>query len=306
MNDTSSRSHAVFTITVQAIDHKRATTKTAKFHLVDLAGSERAKKTKSEGDRFAEGVDINLGLLALGNVISALGSENKGVGHVPYRDSKLTRILQDSLGGNSRTCMIACISPAFSNLEESISTLRYANRARRIKNKPIKNTRINLNDLVRQLQDRLTETEAELECARDELTAVKGRRPLPQPRRASLIERDAKIRQDGMSEGAAAVRAQMHKLLTLERNNFQVELDLLKREHEAEMAAVRRELDQVRNPIGCLPAFPRSGSWSSDGHHQSLGPNNRFGPFRTASFRAALARLQSFRSPVPPSQRHEA
>uniref|UniRef100_A0A668ASP3 Kinesin family member 4 n=1 Tax=Myripristis murdjan TaxID=586833 RepID=A0A668ASP3_9TELE len=140
MNAASSRSHAIFTIT---LEQRRGTDKTdsvvSKLHLVDLAGSERQKKTKAEGDRLKEGISINRGLLALGNVISALGDESKKGSFVPYRDSKLTRLLQDSLGGNSHTLMIACISPADSNIEETINTLRYADRARKIKNKPIVN-----------------------------------------------------------------------------------------------------------------------------------------------------------------------
>ena len=88
----------------------------------------------------AQTLKINfLGLLSLGNVISALGDDNGAKSHIPYRDSKLTRLLQDSLGGNSHTLMIACVSPADTNLEETISTLRYADRARKIKNKPIVN-----------------------------------------------------------------------------------------------------------------------------------------------------------------------
>ncbi|XP_023291735.2 chromosome-associated kinesin KIF4A isoform X1 [Lucilia cuprina] len=139
MNQQSSRSHAIFTVTLQATkkDESRAVT-TSKFHLVDLAGSERSKKTGATGDRFKEGVKINQGLLALGNVISALG-DGKGAGFVRYRDSKLTRLLQDSLGGNSVTLMIACVSPADYNVAETLSTLRYADRARKIKNKPIVN-----------------------------------------------------------------------------------------------------------------------------------------------------------------------
>ncbi|TRZ06187.1 hypothetical protein HGM15179_020919, partial [Zosterops borbonicus] len=140
MNSQSSRSHAIFTI---CIDQKKKNDKNCSFHcklhLVDLAGSERQKKTKAEGDRLKEGININRGLLCLGNVISALGDENKKGGFVPYRDSKLTRLLQDSLGGNSHTLMIACVSPADSNLEETLNTLRYADRARKIKNKPIVN-----------------------------------------------------------------------------------------------------------------------------------------------------------------------
>ncbi|KAG5177095.1 kif21a protein, partial [Tribonema minus] len=112
----------------------------SKFHFVDLAGSERAKRTGAEGQRFREGIEINKGLLTLGNVISALGDEAKrGKVHVPYRDSKLTRMLQDSLGGNSQTLMICCVSPAEVNMHETISALRYANRARNIQNKPIVN-----------------------------------------------------------------------------------------------------------------------------------------------------------------------
>ena len=111
----------------------------AKFHFVDLAGSERAKKTGATGSVLKEGININKSLLALGNVIAALTGEDNKIKHVPYRDSKLTRILQDSLGGNSRTSMIACCSPAESNYEETLNTLKYASRARNIENKPIIN-----------------------------------------------------------------------------------------------------------------------------------------------------------------------
>lgn len=153
MNDQSSRSHAIFTISLEQIHTSTeevplpasngATASSmikSKFHLVDLAGSERQSKTKAEGLRLKEGININLGLLALGNVISVLGEESaNGPRHVPYRESKLTRLLQDSLGGNSHTVMIACVSPADSNMEETLNTLRYADRARKIKNKPIVN-----------------------------------------------------------------------------------------------------------------------------------------------------------------------
>ncbi|XP_026478674.1 chromosome-associated kinesin KIF4A-like [Ctenocephalides felis] len=136
MNSQSSRSHAIFTIHIQQQKISDDLT-SCKFHLVDLAGSERANKTKATGNRFREGVKINEGLLALGNVISRLGEGCTGF--IGYRDSKLTRLLQDSLGGNSVTLMIACVSPADYNLEETISTLRYADRARKIKNKPVVN-----------------------------------------------------------------------------------------------------------------------------------------------------------------------
>lgn len=113
----------------------------SKFHFVDLAGSERLKRTAAEGDRRKEGININAGLLALGNVISALAdsTSNKRPAHIPYRDSKLTRLLQDSLGGNATTLMIACISPAEINLVETVNTIKYAHRARNIKNRVERN-----------------------------------------------------------------------------------------------------------------------------------------------------------------------
>jgi hypothetical protein len=139
MNQESSRSHAIFTLTFEqrrdAAEGSIPEYITSKFHLVDLAGSERNKRTGTVGGRFKESVAINGGLLALGNVISALGDEKKRrrIGHVPYRESKLTRILQDSLGGNANTVMIACVSPADSSFEETLNALKYANRARNIK-----------------------------------------------------------------------------------------------------------------------------------------------------------------------------
>jgi len=176
MNFASSRSHAIFTIVIQqtrrsvnvlnsfdemdgdlnadgtspgGVEKKmHVEMKTSKIHFVDLAGSERVKRAMTKGQRMKEGIDINKGLLVLGNVISALGdpkkqnspsnsnispSNKKGV-YIPYRDSKLTRLLKGSLGGNHKTLMIACISPAGSNRDETINTLRYANRAKNIQN----------------------------------------------------------------------------------------------------------------------------------------------------------------------------
>ncbi|KAG0204908.1 hypothetical protein BGX28_003287 [Mortierella sp. GBA30] len=118
----------------------------SKFHFVDLAGSERLKRTSAIGDRAKEGISINAGLHALGNVISALGDPSKKASHVPYRDSKLTRLLQDSLGGNALALMIACVSPSEVNLGETLNTLKYANRARNIKNSSSLNQEINMDN----------------------------------------------------------------------------------------------------------------------------------------------------------------
>ncbi|XP_076450094.1 kinesin-like protein KIF3B [Babylonia areolata] len=137
MNEHSSRSHAIFIITIECCEegadgenHIRV----GKLNMVDLAGSERQSKTGATGDRLKEATKINLSLSALSNVISALVDSKTT--HIPYRDSKLTRLLQDSLGGNSKTTMVANIGPADYNFDETITTLRYANRAKSIKNKP--------------------------------------------------------------------------------------------------------------------------------------------------------------------------
>jgi len=140
MNADSSRSHSIFTVTVETSETSpgepasEARIKVGKLNLVDLAGSERQSKTHAVGDRLKEATKINLSLSALGNVISAL-VDGKST-HIPYRDSKLTRLLQDSLGGNTKTVMIANVGPADYNFDETMSTLRYANRAKNIKNKP--------------------------------------------------------------------------------------------------------------------------------------------------------------------------
>jgi len=151
MNSESSRSHAIMsvivsqTLTTMSEDGKTSseiTTKGSKLHFVDLAGSERIKKTGVTGQGLKEGVNINKGLLVLGNVISALAAQSdprKEGGFVPYRDSKLTRLLKGSLGGNHKTLMVACVSPSGSNTEETLNTLRYANRAKNIQNKAVIN-----------------------------------------------------------------------------------------------------------------------------------------------------------------------
>ncbi|XP_039091730.1 kinesin-like protein KIF28P, partial [Hyaena hyaena] len=142
MNASSSRSHMVITIQFKQIFLDRDLTKQSTINLVDLAGSERQKSSGSEGDRLREGSQVNLSLTNLGNVISALADAAMGkkVLHIPYRDSVLTKLLQPALGGNSRTTLIAAISPADICYEETLSTLRYAERAKKIRNKAVVNT----------------------------------------------------------------------------------------------------------------------------------------------------------------------
>jgi kinesin family protein 1 len=165
MNETSSRSHAVFTLmlTQKRFDPetKMEMEKAAKISLVDLAGSERATSTGATGARLKEGAEINRSLSTLGRVIAALADLSTGAkkkkgatGQVPYRDSVLTWLLKDSLGGNSMTAMIAAISPADINYDETLSTLRYADSAKRIKNHAVVNEDANAR-MIRELKEEL-------------------------------------------------------------------------------------------------------------------------------------------------------
>ncbi|CAG2190261.1 Kinesin-like protein KIF16B,Kinesin-like protein KIF17,Chromosome-associated kinesin KIF4,Kinesin-like protein KIN-12B,Chromosome-associated kinesin KIF4A,Kinesin-like protein KIF1A,Kinesin-II 95 kDa subunit,Kinesin-II 85 kDa subunit,Kinesin-like protein KIN-1,Kinesin-like protein CIN8,Kinesin-like protein unc-104,Kinesin-like protein KIF3A,Kinesin-like protein KIF13B,Kinesin-like protein KIF28P,Kinesin-like protein KIF1C,Chromosome-associated kinesin KIF4B,Kinesin-related protein 8,Kinesin-like protein KI len=159
MNATSSRAHTVVTITFDQIikdsDSGSETKKSSVMNLVDLAGSERADSTGAVGDRLKEGANINKSLSALGNVISALADLSMGTKKkivVPYRDSVLTKLLQNALGGNSKTIMIAALSPADINYDETLSTLRYADRAKKIKNKAVINENP-MDKLIRELKE---------------------------------------------------------------------------------------------------------------------------------------------------------
>uniref|UniRef100_A0A8C3Y498 Kinesin family member 4A n=1 Tax=Catharus ustulatus TaxID=91951 RepID=A0A8C3Y498_CATUS len=227
MNSQSSRSHAIFTI---CVDQKKKNDKNCSFHcklhLVDL------------GDRLKEGININRGLLCLGNVISALGEENKKGGYVPYRDSKLTRLLQDSLGGNSHTLMIACVSPADSNLEETLNTLRYADRARKIKNKPIVNVDPQAAELhhlkqqVQQLQVLLLQAHGgTLPVALNGLAPSESLQSLME-KNQSLQEENQKLSQ-GLSEAAGQTAQMLERIILTEQENEKMSAKLEQLQHHA-------------------------------------------------------------------------
>eukprot|EP00252_Welwitschia_mirabilis_P016492 TRINITY_DN3636_c0_g1_i2.p1 TRINITY_DN3636_c0_g1~~TRINITY_DN3636_c0_g1_i2.p1 ORF type:complete len:967 (+),score=258.83 TRINITY_DN3636_c0_g1_i2:92-2992(+) len=242
MNTHSSRSHAIFTITIEQMRKCKSTSPTvdlsledggeeflcAKLHLVDLAGSERAKRTGADGVRLKEGIHINKGLLALGNVISALGDEKKrkeGV-HVPYRDSKLTRLLQDSLGGNSKTLMIACVSPADINAEETLNTLKYANRARNIQNKPIVN-RDPMSNEMQKMRQQIEYLQSELLCARagspsSEVKTLKQKISWLESSNAELSRELQECRNKCLMIAQHALEAEA------ERNKLSIKLDMLR------------------------------------------------------------------------------
>ncbi|KFP82198.1 Chromosome-associated kinesin KIF4, partial [Apaloderma vittatum] len=266
MNSQSSRSHAIFTI---CIDQKKKNDKNSSFHsklhLVDLAGSERQKKTKAEGDRLKEGININRGLLCLGNVISALGDENKKSGFVPYRDSKLTRLLQDSLGGNSHTLMIACVSPADSNLEETLNTLRYADRARKIKNKPIVNLDPqaaelhNLKQQVQQLQVLLLQAHGGTLPMAINSTAPSENLQSLMEKNQLLTEENRKLSR-GLSEAAGQTAQMLERIILTEQENEKMnakleqlqqhavcKLDLQKLVETVEDEELKADVEVIRN-----------------------------------------------------------
>uniref|UniRef100_A0A673YXY8 Kinesin family member 4 n=1 Tax=Salmo trutta TaxID=8032 RepID=A0A673YXY8_SALTR len=246
MNAASSRSHAIFTIT---LEQRRGADRSvfSLLHLVDLAGSERQKKTKAEGDRLKEGISINRGLLSLGNVISALGDENKKGTFVPYRDSKLTRLLQDSLGGNSHTLMIACVSPADSNIEETINTLRYADRARKIKNKPVVNVDPRAAEMKR-LKQQVQELQVMLLHARG------GVAPVTEPAEnvSKILERTRALQVENnklsraLSEAAGQTALMFERIIMTEQANekLQSKLQELKRH-----AACKVDLQRVMETL---------------------------------------------------------
>ncbi|XP_028603537.2 kinesin-like protein KIF21A isoform X4 [Podarcis muralis] len=246
MNVQSSRSHAIFTVHLcqtrvcPPIDADNMTdnrmisessqlnefeTLTAKFHFVDLAGSERLKRTGATGERAKEGISINCGLLALGNVISALGDKSKRVTHVPYRDSKLTRLLQDSLGGNSQTVMIACVSPSDRDFMETLNTLKYANRARNIKNKVMVN------------QDRASQ---QINALRSEITRLQ----------MELMEYKTGKRIID-EEGMESVNDMFHEnaMLQTENNNLRVRIKAMQETIDALRARITQLVSDQANQV---------------------------------------------------------
>ncbi|XP_008270972.1 chromosome-associated kinesin KIF4A isoform X3 [Oryctolagus cuniculus] len=264
MNSQSSRSHAIFTISIeQRKKNDKSSSFRSKLHLVDLAGSERQKKTKAEGDRLKEGININRGLLCLGNVISALGDDKKG-GFVPYRDSKLTRLLQDSLGGNSHTLMIACVSPADSNLEETLNTLRYADRARKIKNKPVINIDPQMAELnhlkqqVQQLQVMLLQAHGGTLPGSINVEPSENLQSLME-KNQSLAEENEKLSR-GLSEAAGQTAQMLERIILTEQANEKMntkleelrqhaacKLDLQKLVETLEDKELRENVEIIRN-----------------------------------------------------------
>jgi len=240
MNDTSSRSHAVFTIMLKQIHHDMETDETtersSRIRLVDLAGSERAKSTEATGARLREGSNINKSLTTLGRVIAALvdsktlrSGKRKDV--VPYRDSILTWLLKDSLGGNSKTAMIACIAP--SDYDETLSTLRYADQAKRIRTRAV----------VNQDQISSAERDAQIAAMAEEIRLLQM--SVSDSREKEKNAQKAEERLEEYQERVATMQRMMEERSMVSESKIKK----LQTENEALKLHLKLAIDSLKNPI---------------------------------------------------------
>ncbi|KAK7910854.1 Kinesin [Apiospora marii] len=242
MNDTSSRSHAVFTIMLKQIHHDMETDETtersSRIRLVDLAGSERAKSTEATGARLREGSNINKSLTTLGRVIAALADPKQGRSSgkrskdiVPYRDSILTWLLKDSLGGNSKTAMIACIAP--SDYDETLSTLRYADQAKRIRTRAIVN------------QDHIStaERDAQIAAMAEEIRVLQL--SVADTRRREKDHKDSEERLEEYQNRVVAMQRLMEERSMVSEGKIRS----LQTENEALRLHLKLALESLKNPI---------------------------------------------------------
>ena len=271
MNDVSSRSHAVFMITVEQLISAKSgkqITKIGKLNLVDLAGSERTRITGTTGKQLKESIKINKSLSALGNVINAL-TDTKERKHIPYRDSKLTRLLEDSLGGNCKTTMIATISPAHCSFNESLSTLNFAKRAKNIKNRPIINEDIDHNGLIHQYENELKKIRKELEEKnkiielneeilklknREEKEKIDALKAYEQTSRQLLIEREEKQKLETKIE---LMNLQMIKggEKIEETPQFKNALQEMEKDFEKRILEIKKEKEQIEDSKSQVEAY---------------------------------------------------
>ncbi|GKU01752.1 kinesin family member 1 13 14 [Fusarium langsethiae] len=244
MNDTSSRSHAVFTIMLKQIHHDMETDETtersSRIRLVDLAGSERAKATEATGARLREGSNINKSLTTLGRVIAALADPKssragKRRDVVPYRDSILTWLLKDSLGGNSKTAMIACIAP--SDYDETLSTLRYADQAKRIRTRAVVN------------QDHIStaERDAQIAAMAEEIRILQLSVSDSRQR-----EKNAKEAEEKLEEYQTHVNS-MQRMMEERSMVAESKIKKLQTENEALKLHLKLAIESLKNPIPIVP-----------------------------------------------------
>ncbi|KAI4163445.1 MAG: hypothetical protein LQ342_002952 [Letrouitia transgressa] len=266
MNDTSSRSHAVFTIMLKQIHHDLSTDSTterlARIRLVDLAGSERAKATEATGARLREGSNINKSLTTLGRVIAALadprvhsGGKNRSKDIVPYRDSILTWLLKDSLGGNSKTAMIACIAP--SDYDETLSTLRYADQAKHIRTRAIVNqdsvSAAERDAQIAEMQNTIRELQIQVSVANQ---AANERRGREHP--ATVDERHRGERNEKLEEYQMKVD-RMQRMMEEERLVGESKIRQLMEQNEALKLHLQLAVESLRNPISVVSPATKEG-----------------------------------------------
>jgi len=253
MNDTSSRSHAVFTIMLKQMHHDYRTDETterlARIRLVDLAGSERAKATEATGQRLREGGNINKSLTTLGRVIAALADPRHGRLHnsnrknrdiVPFRDSILTWLLKDSLGGNSKTAMIACIAP--SDYDETLSTLRYADQAKHIRTKAVVN------------QDHVSSAEKDAQIAemQETIRALRWTLSQQQQNAAAPLVKAAQESAEAQGEKLREYTTKYEGMLQIMEEKLAIsesKVRQLEEEKEALTIHLKLVLDELKNPI---------------------------------------------------------
>ena len=253
LNKQSSRSHSVFTITIhikEATPEGEELIKCGKLNLVDLAGSENVSRSganmRPESGRTREAGEINKSLLTLGRVITALVEHQ---GHVPYRDSKLTRLLRDSLGGRTKTCIIATVAPTVHCLEETLSTLDYAHRAKNIRNKPEVNQKMTKNALLKDLNLEILRLKEDLIAARDkngiylskeryeeELSAHKAGVAMIEALEAQIAELEAE-------------KVKLTDLFTKREEAFKA-LEVEHKQTESDLEATRTDLSQTKSDLG--------------------------------------------------------
>ncbi|KAG2717810.1 hypothetical protein I3760_03G192400 [Carya illinoinensis] len=257
LNDKSSRSHQIFRLTIKSSLREssgRVKSFIASLNLVDLAGSERASQTNADGTRLKEGSHINRSLLTLTTVIRKL-SGGKRSGHVPYRDSKLTRILQSSLGGNARTAIICTMSPALSHVEQTRNTLSFATSAKEVTNNAQVNMVVSDKTLVKHLQKEVARLEAELRSPEPSSSSCL---------RSLLVEKDLKIQQmEREMEELKRQRDIAHSQLELERKSNKAQKGL-------------RQCGPSCQVVRCL-AFPGENDSVSDKSSPVTGPRNAIG-----------------------------
>ena len=263
MNDTSSRSHAVFTIMLKQIHADITTDETtervARIRLVDLAGSERQKATQAVGQRLREGSNINRSLTTLGRVIAALAdASTKGSGLkkkgrqqrevVPYRDSILTWLLKDSLGGNSKTAMIACVAP--SDYDETLSTLRYADQAKRIKTRAVVNQDhissaerdaqiVEMQDMIRKLQLDLSQRDAKEQTLMQQAASNQ---------QATALRKDHERQTQQLEEYHEYVK-KMQQTMEETKQVCESKIQALRTENEALRRHLKLAVESLRNPV---------------------------------------------------------